>query len=136
MASERLRAKQDIIVNSADEAEPSELKILLDDAQSIQHELAKEGNRNKEAMRQMELTAKAAEQRTELGFIGKLTGGKDNAPVAIALVAVVCGIFLTFLCFHYAAYSAAPQTWTREGDAALAFTSAALSFIFGRGSKR
>jgi hypothetical protein len=136
MASERSKAKQDIVRDSADASEPAELKILLADAQGMQHELAREGNRSKEAMRQMELTAKADEQRTDLGVVGKFTGGKDNAPTAIALVAVICGICLTFLCFHYAAVSVVPQTWTREADAAMAFTSAALSFIFGRGSKR
>lgn len=116
-------------------------------AHASQTELVRERNRNKETILQMELAAEARQQEaelreraqeriSELGVIGQLLGGKENAPVSVALIALASGILAFFLCLHYAAYSSTPETWHREAEGSLAFAASALAFIFGRSSKR
>ena len=84
----------------------------------------------------MELSAQAQERQSELGIIGRLLGGKENASTSVALIAMGFGIVAFFLCLHYAAYSPASETWHREADASLAFAASALAYIFGRSSRR
>ena len=147
MASERAEAKRDVVRESAELNEPAPLRDVLLTAQASQTELVRERNRNKETILQMELaarakeqdaelTARAQERQSELGIIGRLLGGKDNAPTSVALIALASGILAFFLCLHYAAYSSTPETWQREAEGSLAFAASALAFIFGRSSKR
>jgi hypothetical protein len=136
MASERSRIKNSVIVDSTESGEPPLLQNAISTGQSLQHELAKEANRSKEALRTMELAAKASDQKAELGKIGQYLGGKEMAPLGIALIALLAGLGAMFICYHYAAYSPNSQSWLREADGALAFSYGALSFIFGRASRR
>ena len=147
MGSERAQAKRDVVRDSAELNEPASLRDVLTTAQASQNELVRERNRNRETILQMELAARAREQEaelreraqvrtSELGLIGHLLGGKENAPTSVALIALGSGILAFFLCLHYAAYSAAPETWHREAEGSLAFAASALAFIFGRSSKR
>ena len=147
MASERVRVRRNVVSDPADVSETPELTEVFSEAQASQHDFLKETNRSKEVMLRMELEAKAKEresdllakaqeQRSNLGVVGRFTGGKDNSPTSIALVAVVCGILATFTCFFYAAHSSSPESGTRSADGCLAFALSSLTFIFGRGSRR
>ena len=137
MASERARVKRDVIQSTAETVEPAEYVEVLSEGQASQHEIVREANRSKEAILRMELDARAEDKRSDLGMIGRYIGGKENSPVSIALVAVICGILAAFLCFHYAAVSpSASEPWIRAAEGCLAFASSALAFIFGRSGRR
>ncbi len=146
MASERAQAKRAVIQDSAEQTEPQPLKDVLSTAQASQHELVRERNRAREAILKLELEAKAEEQaadlaaradeqRSELGLIGKLFGGRENAPIAVAAIAMLCGIAAFFICLHYEAYTSTPDRFSRPADASLAFAAASLAYIFGRGGR-
>lgn len=136
-----------MVANSAELTEPAPLKEVLSTAQALQHDVLREKNRSREELLRMELAARAREQEVELaaqaqekisdlGILGKLLGGRENAPTNVALIALGCGVVAFFLCLHYAAYSSTPETWHREAERALAFAASALAFIFGRSSRR
>lgn len=133
--SERDAARRAIIQSSTQQTEPQPLKDVFSEAHATQQEL-RERNRYRESMREMELSARAAEQRSELGLIGRLLGGKENAPVAIAAIATVSGIAGFFVCLHYAAYSSSPDRFTRYADASIGFAGVAIAYLFGRGSRQ
>ncbi len=144
--SERDAARSAIVPDSAQKTEPEPLRDVMSTAQATQHELMRERNRAREALLKLELDAKAVEQRadlnaraqeqrSELGLIGKLFGGRENAPIAVAAIAMLCGIVGFFLCLHYEAYVTNPDRFVRPSDASLAFAAAALAYIFGRGGR-
>ena len=121
--------------------------LSLSTAQAAQHDVLREKNRSREELLRMELAARAREQEVELaaqaqekqsdlGLLGKLLGGRDNAPTSVALIGMAFGIVSFFVCLHYAASSDAAETWHREADTSLAFAASALAFIFGRSSRR
>ena len=138
MASDRAEAKREVIPDSEDVGEPPALRSILSDAQSLKLELARdrEAYRHTEAMKGMELTASAEDQRRALGVFGRLFGGSTTSPIAIALLVVVAGLAGVFYCLHAGAYSGNPEVWFHEAEYSGALAASALSFIFGRAGKR
>lgn len=122
MASEREDAKRAIMERG--EADP-ELDQLLSGAHRLQLDLAKETNRHNETMR-----------AKELGVFGKLVGGETTAPFTVALLVVVLGFAGAAACW-VAAWNAptSAEFWAKQAERGIAVATAALAFIFGRGSK-
>lgn len=74
----------------------------------------------------------------ELGFMGRLIGASASTPTHIACVGVIGGLLLcaASLAASYFAPEAKAASWLAVFEHSLAFTGAALAFIFGRGSAR
>jgi len=122
MASEREDAKKAIIARERDDPE---LADVLTGGHRFQLELARETNRHQEAMR-----------AKDLGSFGWLMGGENTAPFTVALVVVMFGIVAAIGCW-VAAWNAptSAEFWAKQAERGIAVSSAALAFIFGRGSK-
>jgi hypothetical protein len=137
MASDRSKAKQDVVAGSEESSEPAEFSSALSSAHTFKHELAKkkEEHRHIELMRDKEIAAAADDQHRELGRFGRLLGGSANAPLAIASIVVVAGLGFVAYCLHAGAYSKAPTDWFHEAEWGGALAASSLSFIFGRSGK-
>ncbi|MEZ5764896.1 MAG: hypothetical protein R3D69_11995 [Xanthobacteraceae bacterium] len=73
-------------------------------------------------------------QAAELGWLGKCLGGEKSAPTSIAFIAVIIGSIIAFISLCLAAGNKDPDFLTAF-ERALAFVSASLAFIFGRGTR-
>lgn len=128
MASERSAAKSAITEQSQDDPE---LNAALSAGYEYQLRLTREQNRHAEQT-----------QKTDLGFLGRAFGGEKSSPTYIAFIATAAGAFGAFFCWWQAiATPERPVTpevaefWSKQAERALAFSAAALAFIFGRGAK-
>ena len=115
MASDREKAKRSITQRKTQEPE-------LDEAISQAHSLAAaldlktEDHRHEEAM---------------LGKIGRILG--SDSSTSVAFIAVCAGIVGTLFCYGCALHApATAEFWGKQAERSIAFTVAALSFIFGR----
>jgi hypothetical protein len=120
MASDREQAKSAIV--SRDKDDP-ELDEVLNNAHQLQLELAREANRHAEEMR---------------GWFGRLIGDDRNAPVFVALLAMMIGLGVWVYCLYNAGNLNQAQTefWGRWAERSLAFAASALAYIFGKGVQR
>lgn len=106
------------------------MEEAINSASRFQLEVLKENNRHIEA-----------KIRHDLGVFGRAFGGEKSAPTYVALVAMVSGLAAVGVSFYMAAH--APEVnnaeyvdfWGKQIERSIAFASAALAFIFGRGSK-
>lgn len=124
MASERDAAKGAVV--KVDSSDP-ELDDALAKAATHQLALKKEDNRHKEALR-----------KQDLGFFGGWLGGEKSAPTAIASIATCVGLGAALYCLYAASDtvdSSIAGFWSTQSERAFAFATAALAFIFGKGSK-
>jgi len=118
---------RDSAKNSISDRETSdpEMEYALNSASKFQLEIVKENNRHVEA--------KIAH---DLGFFGRAFGGEKSAPTYVALVAMLLGLFGAGVSIYMAAHDAdSIEFWGKQIERSIAFASAALAFIFGRGSK-
>ena len=128
MASNRSKAKSDLIKESGEVVEPAALTEIF-----ARSELErKEDNRSKEEMRRLDIQA----SKVDRGAVGWLIGGRDNAATATAFIAMAAGMLGTFGCFLGAYFSSSSSTWINAGELFLAFAGSALGYIFGRGTRR
>jgi hypothetical protein len=124
MASEPSRGTAKQAMHDREHSDP-ELDETLAAGTRLQLDLVKENNRHAEA-----------NASRELGFLGKAFGGEKSAPTFVALVAVIAGVVGYGTAMWLASQDAASaEFWGTQMERALAFASAALAFIFGRGSK-
>lgn len=92
-------------------------------SESIHH--TRENNRHKE-----ELT------RIELGWLGRFLGGEKTAPTVIALIAALIGFGISVTCLILAATQPDRSAfWAEWSSRALAVSTLALGYVFGRGLK-
>lgn len=88
---------------------------------------------------QMDLTRlqndhKLKTMRTEQGYLGKIFGSWNNVPMLTALLSVVFGLFAFTFCMYIAIDAENKDFWSEYAKASLAFSGAALGYIFGRGN--
>lgn len=124
MASDldRESAKESI---SARRPSDPEMQDVLDSASQFQLEIVKEQNRHLEA-----------QMMSTLGFFGRAFGGEKNAPTFVAMIAMMAGLFGAAVATYLVAKDpSAAAFWDKYIERAIAFASASLAFIFGRGSK-
>jgi hypothetical protein len=121
MASDRTDAKRAIV--EAEQDDPRH-DAVIGQAQNLQLDLLREKNRHAEQMR-----------RTELGWFGRTFGGEKSAPSFIALFAMCVGFVLAGFCYYQTSVAVAEQVqfWSSHAERSLAFSGAALGFIFGMG---
>jgi hypothetical protein len=136
MASDRARAKLDVAIGSLENSEPAELATVLSSGASLRQELAawKEEHRHLETMRDKEIAAVSEAREKALGTFGKLLGGRENSPIAVASVAILCALLVAVYCLHEAVYSTNPERWFHEAETMLAIVTVALGYIFGKSS--
>ena len=121
MALDREKAKQ--AIGTTDQND-SEFSSKLKEGHKAQVELEKIKNQHE-----------IARIKTERGLIGYLFGSWQNVPMFIALLSVIFGGFAFYKFMGNAlAVNADKVFWSESAKIALAFASAALGFIFGRGS--
>lgn len=119
MVSEREQAKGAIV--DRQQIDP-EFEDALTSAHNFQLQIEKEKNRHAEAMR---------------GWFGRVIGDPQNAPVFIALIALIVGLGVWVVCL-FKADSGTPAVmdfYSRWAERALALASSALAYIFGKGLK-
>jgi hypothetical protein len=120
--SDREVAKGSVVQKKDDDPE---LTDALSGAHGLQLAITKETNRHAEAM-----------HKANLGFVGRAIGGEANAPVVVACIATLFGLICAVGCWIAAAkYPDAFDFWGKQAERSIAFSGAALAFIFGRGSK-
>lgn len=121
MASQREEAKRAITVRSGDDPE---LAGALLSAHNLQLEIQRENNRHLEDMRSK-----------ELGYLGRWIGGKDNAPFAVALGLLICGVLIA-VCSLIAAAALPEQQefWAKQAERGFGLAIASGAFIAGKGS--
>jgi hypothetical protein len=118
----RADAKGAIIQRDRDDPE---LDAVLSSAHQLQLHLAKETNRHDEAMR-----------RAELGLFGRIIGGEATAPFVVAAIAVFAGFLAAGGSWFMAAWEPnQAEFWAKQAERGISVASAAIAFIFGRGSK-
>lgn len=118
----RQAAKRAITVRETDDPE---LDGALSDGRSLSLELVKENNRHASDMRSK-----------ELGYFGQIIGGETTAPTVVALFVVAVGFLGGVGCWVAAGFN--PEQggfWSTQAERGFAVGSAALAFIFGKGSK-
>lgn len=121
MASDRDNAKREIVAR--DGSDP-ELDSLIGSAHQLQLELAREANRHDEAKR-----------KQDLGAFGKLLGGEKSAPTVVAMIVVIIGLGMAIGCLIMAGYQPEKaEFWSKQVERGIAIGSAALAYIFGKGS--
>jgi hypothetical protein len=77
-----------------------------------------------------------AKMRSDLGFLGRAFGGEKNAPTFVAMIAMLAGLLGAAVGTYMVAKDPfASEFWGKYIERAIAFASASLAFIFGRGSK-
>jgi hypothetical protein len=119
---DRESAKKSI---SARQSNDPEMEDVLDSASKFQLEIVKEQHRHLEV-----------QKMSDLGFIGRAIGGEKNAPTVVALIAMMTGLLGAAVATYMAAKDpSASEFWGKYIERAVAFASASLTFIFGRGSK-
>jgi hypothetical protein len=107
------------------EKEDPELDEVISTAHHFQLQLAKETNRHNEAMR-----------RAELGFFGRILGGEATAPFVIATLVVFLGFLVAACSWFMAAWEPSQaEFWAKQAERGITIASAAVAYIFGRGSK-
>lgn len=122
MASEREVAKG--AITERDDIDP-ELKEALSQASGFQLDVTKENNRHREHQRAQ-----------ELGLIGKLIGGEQNAPGAVALFVVLVGYLSAIGCMVAAGIDHDQAAfWSQQVERGFGVGSAALAYLFGKGTK-
>jgi hypothetical protein len=120
--SNREDAKSAII--HRDENDP-ELDDVISSAHQLQLHLFKERNRHNEAM-----------QKIELGFFGRIIGGEATAPFVVATIVVFLGFLAAGASWFMAAWEPnQAEFWAKQAERGISVASAAVAFIFGRGSK-
>jgi hypothetical protein len=120
---DRESAKKSI---SSKETNDPELDEALRAAKDFQLDILKENNRH------VEETHKA-----NLGWFGRAFGGDASAPTYVALIAMMVGIVGAGLSLYMAAKAPGDgEFWGKQFERLIAFASAALAFIFGRGSAK
>jgi hypothetical protein len=125
MASERDSAKNAIQASDSDEPE---FAAAISEGKDLQHRLAVENNRHKEAMR-----------AHDLGLIGKIFGSEANAPIWIAGIAAFIGVLMAVFCIFQGSRSMEPNSadyWSKQCERCFAFSASALTFIFGRSGRK
>lgn len=103
-----------------------EMDAKIAEGAKFQLDMIKENHRHAEAT-----------HKTDLGFLGKAFGGEKSAPTFVAMLAMIVGLVGAGAALGMAASN--PETtefWGTQVERAVAFASAALAFIFGRGSKQ
>ncbi|MBZ6382603.1 hypothetical protein [Sphingomonas sanguinis] len=121
MASDRDEAKSHIIRRDARDAE---LDTTLGAANQYQLEITREQNRHEEAKRDK-----------ELGVFGKLLGGEKTAPVVVAMIVVLIGFFVAIGSLIVAICQPEnAEFWSKQAERGFGVGSAALAYIFGKGS--
>ncbi len=119
---DRESAKKSI---SARQSNDPQMEDALNSASKFQLEIVKEQNRHLEAQRM-----------SDLGFFGRALGGEKNAPTFVALIAMLAGLLGAAVATYMAAKDpSASEFWGKYIERAIAFASASLTFIFGRGSR-
>ena len=119
------RAGAKSTMSDREETDP-EMDAKIAEGAKFQLEIIKENNRHVEAT-----------HKTDLGFLGIAFGGEKSAPTFVAMLAMIVGLVGAGAALTMAANS--PETtdfWGTQVERAVAFSSAALAFIFGRGSKQ
>jgi hypothetical protein len=117
---DRESAKKSISSKSTDDPELDE---AIRAGRDFQLSILKENNRHTEEMKQK-----------ELGFFGRAFGGEKSAPTFIAAIGALLGeIGAGYTLVDIQGENTA--AWTQQTEKLLAFTSACLAFIFGRGTK-
>jgi hypothetical protein len=102
-----------------------ELDAVLSSAHHLQLHLIKETNRHSEAMR-----------KTELGFFGRIIGGEATAPFVVATFVVFLGFLAAASSWFMAAWEPnQAEFWAKQAERGISVASAAVAFIFVRGSK-
>lgn len=121
MASERDEAKSEIVRRDDSDAE---LETTLRSASHYQLEITKEKNRHEEAKRDK-----------DLGFFGRVLGGEKTAPSVIAMFVVFIGFAVAIGSLVAAGYQPdSSEFWSKQAERGLGVASAALAYIFGKGS--
>jgi hypothetical protein len=120
MVSDRQSAKKAVVARDKDDPE---LDATLSAAHAYQLSITREANRHKEEMR---------------GWFAKVFGPRDSAVTFIAFLAMVFGVLLTIGCLFAAAYAVTSNVafWGQWAERAIAFSTSALAFIFGKGIKK
>ncbi len=77
-------------------------------------------------------------RKLELGLVGKLLGGERNAPTHVAAVLGGIGGLSAIGCLIAAGQVEPAQSdfWAQQFERALAFATAAVAFIFGKGGSK
>lgn len=120
---DRESAKKSI---SSKETNDPELDEALRAAKDFQLGILKENNRHVEET-----------HKTDLGWFGRAFGGETSAPTYVALIAMVVGFAAAGFSLYMAAKVPADgEFWGKQSERMIALASAALAFIFGRGSAK
>jgi hypothetical protein len=125
MASDRDNAKKAIKDSDSDEPE---FLAALSDGKALQHSIAIENNRHKEAMR-----------ARDLGMMGRIFGSEAYAPIWIAGIVALAGVLMAIFCIFQGSRSMEPNSaefWSKQVERSFAFSASALTFIFGRSSRK
>lgn len=125
MASDRDNAKK--AIKNSDSDEP-EFSAALSDGKDLQHSIAIENNRHKEAMR-----------AHDLGVMGKIFGSEAYAPIWIAGIVALAGVLMAIFCIFQGSRSMEPNSadfWSKQVERCFAFAASALTFIFGRSGRK
>jgi hypothetical protein len=121
MASDRDEAKGQIVKRESGDAE---LDSTLGAANLFQLELTREQNRHEEVKRDK-----------DLGFFGRVIGGEKTAPVVVAMLVVVIAFTVAVGCLVMAAtQTQQAEFWAKQAERAFGLGSAAVAYIFGKGS--
>lgn len=124
MESDRQKAKGSIVSKKANDPDLDE---TLSSAENLQLQSKRAEYHHKEEMKSK-----------DLGWLGSIFGGEKSAPTYIALLAMILGVFGAALCWYQASLIediTVREFWATQSERAIAFSSAALAFIFGRGTK-
>ena len=112
-------------IQTTEQSEP-ELQNVLTEGLRLQLELLKEKNRHKEAL-----------QKNELGHIGQWLGGESSQSTTLAtivvglgVVGVIAGIVMS------ARHPTSQDFWSKQMGYSYTAIGSALSFVFGRSSKK
>lgn len=115
-------AKRSIVVK---DDEDSELESAFSQGRDLSLEILKENNRHSADM-----------LHKELGAFGRIIGGEATAPTVSALIVVGFGSVAAVGCWVAAAHLPdQAEFWAKQAERCLGLGSAALAFIFGKGSK-
>lgn len=120
---DRESAKKSI---SSRETNDPEFDEAFRSAKDFQLDTLKENNRHAEAT-----------HSSNLGLFGRAFGGEASAPTYVALIAMLVGfVGAGFSLYMAAKVPADGEFWGKQVERLIAFGSASLAFIFGRGSAK
>lgn len=119
MGSKRQEAKKGVVKRETDDPE---LDATLFNAHRAQLDLTREANRHTEHM-----------NAQNLGRFGRLAGSDKSAFAAYSAIILGVALFIVCLVLAYNRPDMA-DFWKTQAERALTFASAALAFLFGKGS--